>query len=141
MSRRSDGHRPRRDRPAILGRRQLHRRVRHVRRGERGSRFRALPASRGRDTDAEHFAVGGHQGSLGFGYGYDFGAARLHLGGRLQYLRLSVSGNYSLDYRDDEYRANYDYVAALLTASVASDWDSRVNLAAGLRRRRVPGLV
>ncbi len=84
------------------------------------------------DTDAEHFAVSGHQVSLGFGYGYDLGAARLDLGGRFQYLRLSVSGNYSLDYRDDAYRANYDYVAPLLTASIASDWESRVNLAAGL---------
>ncbi len=82
-------------------------------------------------TDAEHFAASGHQFTLGFGYGFAFEKARVDVGARLQYLRLLVEGNYSIGYRDDAYRANYDYVGPQLTATLASAWDSRVNASVG----------
>src|SRR5262249_16942729 len=53
------------------------------------------------------------------------------VGGRIQHLHLLVTGNYNLDYRDDAYRANYDYVAPLVGANVASQTASRVNAFVG----------
>jgi hypothetical protein len=90
-----------------------------------------LPIDSG-GTDNEHLVTSGRQLGLGFGYGWEFSRARVDLGLRDQHLHLAVSGRYSLEVREDDFRANYDYLAPCVSASVATRLASRVNGFAGL---------
>ena len=82
-------------------------------------------------VDAEHLATGGRQLSVAVGHGFDLGALRLNAGVRAQHLHVEIHGAYSLDERDDDYHANYDYLALLAEACVASEMASRLNGYAG----------
>jgi hypothetical protein len=81
---------------------------------------------------AEHLAVHGTQSAVGVGRGTALGGARLDLGVRLQHIHEHIAGAYAADERDDAYQANYDYVALLASANVASSPRGRVGALAGL---------
>jgi hypothetical protein len=82
-------------------------------------------------VDAEHLATDGRQISFAVGHGFELGGLRLDAGVRAQHLRLEIHGAYSLDEREDDYHANYDYLALLAECSAASQWASRLNGYAG----------
>jgi hypothetical protein len=82
-------------------------------------------------VDAEHLATAGRQISVAVGHGFDLGRVRLDAGVRGQHLHVEIHGRYSLDERDDDYHANYDYLALLAEGSVASEMASRLNGYAG----------
>ena len=83
-------------------------------------------------VDAEHLATGGRQISVAVGNGFDLGAVRLEAGVRAQHLHVEIHGAYSLDGRDDDYHANYDYLALLAEGAVASQTASRLDGYAGV---------
>jgi hypothetical protein len=83
-------------------------------------------------TDSEHLVTGASQLNFGAGYGWELPRLRLDVGVRVQHVHMAIAGNYSLETRDDDFRANYDYIAPALSASVTTRRASRVNLFAGL---------
>jgi hypothetical protein len=82
-------------------------------------------------VDAEHLATDGRQISVAVGHGFDLGRVRLDAGVRGQHLHVEIHGRYSLEERDDDYHANYDYLALLAEGSIASEMASRINGYAG----------
>lgn len=90
-----------------------------------------LPVDEG-GKDNEHLVPQGYQLTVGAGYGWEGSALRLDLGLRLQQIKLSIAGSYSLEERDDDFRANYNFIAPGLFSRVITRFDSRLNLYAGL---------
>jgi hypothetical protein len=82
--------------------------------------------------DAEHLVTGGHQTSVGVGFGFYGESFRLDFGARILHIRLAIDGRYDGDIRDDEFLANYDYLGPMLSASITPRWSPRVNPFVGL---------
>jgi hypothetical protein len=83
-------------------------------------------------TVPEHLVSTGSQLTIGAGHGFDAGPLRIDVGLRLHHLRLAAFGSYSIDERDDEFRANYDFVAPMASGSLATRFGTRVNGFVGL---------
>jgi hypothetical protein len=83
-------------------------------------------------TIPEHLVSTGSQLAVGAGHGFDAGPLRIDVGLRVHHLRLAAFGSYSIDERDDGFRANYDFVAPMASGSIATRFGPRVNGFAGL---------